>query len=291
MWRIFLILLLIHGLPFLDECLDLFAIPCLEQPDTTLVDPAHPPSALLAFLAHTQVSYDASYISPDSAPPPSAHRQSAVTTTAHGVPQTTKRGRRRRPPCASEQIPADDAESDARDDGAGLQVRARGGREARVEDVGLGGGGGSGRQGETGQQRAGCVCAAVGRRGAWGWRVTGCASMSVRAETALSLPLLIIECFLFVVFLSFAMCDPLLCLTASITVRERPVCATPARAVLAAMLKGAGGLPESQPSPPTQSFNDEIEKSYHGLDEVNLLWGLSSGTRVSFYRLRCTQRI
>ena len=43
-----------------------------------MVDPAHPPSALLAFLAHTQVSYDVSYIPTASAPPPSAHQQSAV---------------------------------------------------------------------------------------------------------------------------------------------------------------------------------------------------------------------
>ena len=58
---------------------------------------------------------------------------------------------------------------------------------------------------------------------------------------------------------------------------------TPARAVLAAMLKEAGGLPESQPSAPAQSFNDETERSYHGLDEVNLLWGLSSGTLIFFH--------
>jgi hypothetical protein len=95
----------------------------------------------------------------------------------------------------------------------------------------------------------------------------------------------------FVVFLSFAVRDPLLCLTASITVRERPVSVTPARAVLAAMLKEAGGLPESQPSAPTQSFNDETEKSYHGLDEVNLLWGLSSGTRIFSLCVRCTQQV
>jgi hypothetical protein len=53
---------------------------------------------------------------------------------------------------------------------------------------------------------------------------------------------------------------------------------TPARAVLASMLIEAGGLPESKPSAPIVSFNDEIDKSYHGLDEVNLLRGLSSGT-------------
>jgi hypothetical protein len=83
---------------------------------------------------------------------------------------------------------------------------------------------------------------------------------------------------LLVAFLSFTVRDPLLCLTASITMRERPVPMTPARAVLAAMLTNAGGLSETQPSVPIESFNDEIDKSYYGLDEVNLLWGLSSGT-------------
>jgi hypothetical protein len=85
---------------------------------------------------------------------------------------------------------------------------------------------------------------------------------------------------LFLAFLSFSMRDPLLCLTASITIRERPVPMTPARAVLASMVMEAGGLPESRPSVPMVSFDDEIDKSYHGLDEVNLLWGLSSGTHV-----------
>ena len=85
---------------------------------------------------------------------------------------------------------------------------------------------------------------------------------------------------LLLAFLSFSMRDPLLCLTASITIRERPVPMTPARAVLASMLMEAGGLPESQPSAPMVSFNDEIDKSYHLLDEVNLLCGLSSGTHI-----------
>jgi hypothetical protein len=85
---------------------------------------------------------------------------------------------------------------------------------------------------------------------------------------------------LLVAFLSFSMRDPLLCLTASITIRDKPVPMTPARAVLASMLMEAGGLPESQPSAPMVSVDDEIDKSYHVLDEVNLLWGLSSGTHV-----------
>jgi len=66
---------------------------------------------------------------------------------------------------------------------------------------------------------------------------------------------------------------------------------TPARAVLATMLMEAGGLPESQPSAPMESSNDEIDKSYHGLDEVNLLVGLSSGTHIFSHRVHCTQHI
>jgi len=52
---------------FPDEFLDFFVVLCLAKPDEAPADPAHPPSALLFFLAHTQVSYDATYISPMSA--------------------------------------------------------------------------------------------------------------------------------------------------------------------------------------------------------------------------------
>jgi hypothetical protein len=55
---------------------------------------------------------------------------------------------------------------------------------------------------------------------------------------------------------------------------------TPARSVLAAMVAAAGGFPESPPPARQESFNDENkrDKSYHSLDEVNLLEGLSLGT-------------
>ena len=67
---------------------------------------------------------------------------------------------------------------------------------------------------------------------------------------------------------------------------------TPARAVLASMLMESGGLPESQPSAPMVSSDDDIDKSYHGLDEVNLLWGLSSGTRtLSSHRVLCIEHL
>jgi hypothetical protein len=58
---------------------------------------------------------------------------------------------------------------------------------------------------------------------------------------------------------------------------------TPARAVLAAMLKEAEVLPGFSPPALTQSSNDayESDKFYHRIDEVNLLEGLSSGTASS----------
>jgi hypothetical protein len=54
----------------------------LEHPDDASLDPANPPSALLAFLAHTQVSYDATYIPSVSASSPSTPRQSVLPRTA-----------------------------------------------------------------------------------------------------------------------------------------------------------------------------------------------------------------
>jgi hypothetical protein len=57
---------------------------------------------------------------------------------------------------------------------------------------------------------------------------------------------------------------------------------TPARAVLLTMYKEAGGQLELPKSAGTEAFNDarEIDGAYNGLDEVNLLEGLSSGTHI-----------
>lgn len=65
---------ILHWFPFLDEWLDFFFVLSLEQLDEASADPAHPPFDLLSFLAHTQVSYDATYISPTSASALSAPR-------------------------------------------------------------------------------------------------------------------------------------------------------------------------------------------------------------------------
>jgi hypothetical protein len=65
---------LICWFPLLDESLDFFLVLCLEQLGDVPADPARPPLALLSFLTHIQVSYDASYISPVSVSTPSVPR-------------------------------------------------------------------------------------------------------------------------------------------------------------------------------------------------------------------------
>ena len=102
------------------------------------------------------------------------------------------------------------------------------------------------------------------RRRVFGLLSTGCASTTVRCALKISTFPSDTHVVLLVAFLSFSMRDPLLCLTSSITVRERPVPMTAARAILESMVMEAGGLPESQPSAPMVSFDDEIDKSYHG---------------------------
>jgi len=96
----------------------------------------------------------------------------------------------------------------------------------------------------------------------------GCVSTSVRCSNGFIVPATNVA--LPVAFLRLPVRGPLLCLTVTITVRERPIPLTPARAVLAAMFKEAGGHPDLPQSARAVSFDDvhDIDNSYHGLDEV-----------------------
>ena len=107
-----------------------------------------------------------------------------------------------------------------------------------------------------------------------------CVSTSVRYGNGFIVPATNVP--VLVAFLRLPVRDPLLCLTATITVREKPIPLTPARAGLAAMFKEAGGHPDLPQSARAVSFDDVhgIDNFYHGLDEVNLLEGLSSGIRL-----------
>lgn len=79
--------------------------------------------------------------------------------------------------------------------------------------------------------------------------------------------------------------DPLLCLTVSVTLREKPLSITSARKALQEMIDAAGGLPGPIfASSPTklraeEDENDRIEVT--GLDEINLLEGLAIGESIA----------
>jgi hypothetical protein len=77
--------------------------------------------------------------------------------------------------------------------------------------------------------------------------------------------------------------DPLLCITAYITVRDKPVSSTTARAPLAALIAEAGPLPDmpdSLTSDATAMGTDAFQRFYSGLEEVDLLAGLSGAAGI-----------
>jgi hypothetical protein len=74
--------------------------------------------------------------------------------------------------------------------------------------------------------------------------------------------------------------DPLLSLTVSATLRDRPLDMTPARQVLASLIEAAGGLPSTtapkSPIKPSEGQGESVNKT-SGLEEVNLLGALATG--------------
>ena len=74
--------------------------------------------------------------------------------------------------------------------------------------------------------------------------------------------------------------DPLLCLTVSATLREKPLAFTAARQSLLALIEAAGGLPDvREPATPltirVNGEDDDQKADITGLEEVNLLEGLT----------------
>ncbi|KAI0628504.1 phosphatidylserine decarboxylase-domain-containing protein [Trametes polyzona] len=80
--------------------------------------------------------------------------------------------------------------------------------------------------------------------------------------------------------------DPLLCITVSTTLRNKPLAFTPPRKTLATLIEAAGGLKSAGlPSPvkangaaTEQQSSESEDEALSGLQEVNLLEGLSAGT-------------
>ena len=78
-------------------------------------------------------------------------------------------------------------------------------------------------------------------------------------------------------FMATKVADPLLCLTVSTTLREKPVPVTQPREALAALIEAAGGLPEPIPGTPSGAAEDGDGADRTGFEEVNLLEGLAIG--------------
>ena len=91
--------------------------------------------------------------------------------------------------------------------------------------------------------------------------------------------------------------DPLLCITVSTTLRNKPLAVTPPRKTLAALMDASEGLkPELVTSPVKENgVNRDLAHSddddlVSGLQEVNLLEGLATGNP-GLLSLRCIRNV
>lgn len=83
--------------------------------------------------------------------------------------------------------------------------------------------------------------------------------------------------------------DPLLCLTVSATLREKPISLTGPRQRLADLILATGNVPSDPSSPLTprgpDDDKDRADELVSGLEEVNLLSGIASGGSVLWTRV------
>ncbi|KAH8993508.1 TRAPP trafficking subunit Trs65-domain-containing protein [Lactarius akahatsu] len=241
---------------FFDEFLDFLLVLRLEQPDD-VPDPTHPPLTLLSFLTCTQVSYDATYISPAHTP------ATAQPTPRLGTPPRTV-SLKPAPGNGALHVPLSIFPPNTPNPTPVTTEQDR--RYVRAEGVTL-------VSGTWGEASDPAKARLVEDRDAFAllWDETAGVWIAVYRMS------------INVAFLRLPSHDPLLCLTASITVREKPLPMTPARSALAEMLLAAGGPPKSPASASAEPFTSaqEYDKFYHGLDEVNLLEGLSAAPSFS----------
>ncbi|OJT14529.1 hypothetical protein TRAPUB_8932 [Trametes pubescens] len=239
---------------FFDENLDFLLT--IRLPSTASNDdPApNPPKPLLSFLAHLQISYETSYISPSavtpempntarlSMPPPRTHsmRRNSPGPLLAGHPSIF-------PPHTPHPIPAA-ADSDLK------YVQSQG--TPLVSAI----------WGEADSRDA--------------------EQFTLLWDSDERCWLAVYKMSILVLFMVTKVADPLLCITVSTTLRNKPLPMTPPRATLATLIEAAGGLKSSglaspvktngaaMDQPPSDSDEDDL---LSGLQEVNLLEGLSAG--------------
>ena len=221
-----------------------------------------PPPHLLAFLAHIQVSYDAAYI---SSAPIVEEPQTSVTISPPPTSRTTsllgpsRRPRSIFPPTTPHPVPSV-GESDrkyVKSEGTPLTAGIWG--DSPDEEFQL-----------------------LWSRKEKAWVAVfklvvnvGTPLLDTRLPVLRSLSLV-------VAFVRMYFEDPLLCLTVSATLREKPIPLTGPRKRLAELITAAGNDPFDPTSPLTPILGqgdetDPTEALARGLDEVNLLGGIASG--------------
>ncbi|KAI0360396.1 hypothetical protein OH77DRAFT_1418315 [Trametes cingulata] len=240
---------------FFDENLDFLLtirFPTQDEGEQPQAEP-NPPKPLLSFLSHLQISYETSYISPSAvAPePPNAARLSMPPP-----PRTTSMQRNRPgpllaghpsifPPHTPHPIPAA-AESDL------VYVQSQG--TPLVSAI----------WGESDSHNT--------EQFALLWDASERCWLAVYKMSIL------------VLFMLTKVPDPLLCITVSTTLRNKPLAITPPRQTLALLIEEAGGLKSATVASPVkangteqQSSDSDEDEILAGLQEVNLLGGLSAG--------------
>ncbi|CAK5275359.1 unnamed protein product [Mycena citricolor] len=237
---------------YFDEQLQPLLILRIDQPpSSTSKDPANPPKELVTFISHLQISLEATYIS--SVPVHSPQEDPLRTARLAAPPRTASLGPKRAnhpsifPPSTPNPTPLS-AESDKRY-----------------------------------LQSEGTLLLA----GIWGQNT------AENSKEAFSLLwsdeednwVAVYRLGLTVSFLRLAVSDPLLCLTVSSTLRDRPQTLNRPNHPLSAFLSSLESLtsntaPSSPSTPngvPTPGGNDSIDPILSGLPEVNLFEGLSGG--------------
>ncbi|KAG1870266.1 TRAPP trafficking subunit Trs65-domain-containing protein [Suillus subalutaceus] len=238
---------------FFDEQLHLFLIAQIPCPSAD-VDPNDPPTFVLDFLAHVQVSLEATYISqtPTTLPetPQTARVLTPPRTSSIAKPRTTSLRPSLFPPHTPNPTPSS-TEKDRK----------------------------------YAQSEGTLLLASI-----WGHRPADLSKekFSLSYSEAKRAWLAVYELSLTVSFLRLSFLDPLLSLTVSTTLREKAVSLSQTNHPFVIFLSESGILAKLSASGITsfskqqnQEINDVGENDQIGLEEVNLLDGLSAGSNVT----------
>ncbi|GJE92801.1 hypothetical protein PsYK624_089580 [Phanerochaete sordida] len=240
---------------FFDENLEVLLTLRFEHFATDTEDTSSPPAELLSYLAHLQVSYEASYITsiPQSASPAAGEARPPVPPRSHSMPVRNKPsplappGASLAPPHPSIFPPSTPHPIPSSTESDRQYVQSQG----TLLRAGTWGDGSAAPDSETfalvWSKAAGCWIAVF--------------RMTIQ-----------------VAFVPTRFADPLLCLTVSTTLREKPVPVTSARKVLTALIEACGELDVNDPTTPLVKVPGGDDDVLHGLEEVNLLDGLSGPT-------------